>query len=59
MSVEKAEGEVCVTVRMFGSLHTLCRERGTDTTLCVDVPPEGVSARSLASSSGNANGLTK
>lgn len=50
MSVGDAAGGGCTTVRMFGALHTLCRERGTETTLCVDVPPEGISARSLAES---------
>lgn len=37
-----------VTVRMFGSLHTLRRERGLPTVVTVDVPPEGVVARELA-----------
>lgn len=37
-----------ITVRMFGSLHTLCREQGRETTECVAVPPEGITARALA-----------
>jgi len=37
-----------ITVRMFGSLHTLCRETGRETTECVPVPPEGITARELA-----------
>ena len=37
-----------VTVRLFGGLHTLYRERGLPTTVSVDVPAEGVSGRDLA-----------
>ncbi len=40
--------QTSVTVRMFGSLHTLCRGQGRDTTILVDVGPEGLSARELA-----------
>jgi hypothetical protein len=35
---------------MFGALHTLCRQQGRDTTVCLEVPPEGISARALAES---------
>lgn len=38
----------CVTVRLFGSLHTHRRARGLDTTVTVIVPPDGVSSRELA-----------
>jgi len=37
-----------VTVRMFGSLHALCREQGRATTLDAGVPAEGMTARALA-----------
>jgi len=44
--------EGCVTVRLFGSLHTLYRERGLPTTVSAEVPQEGMSARDLAISLG-------
>lgn len=37
-----------VTVRMFGCLHTLRRERGLPTTAEVVVPAEGLSGEALA-----------
>jgi len=37
-----------VTVRLFGCLHTLCKERGLPTTSDVAVGPEGVTATGLA-----------
>jgi hypothetical protein len=37
-----------VTVRIFGSLHTLRTERGLPTTVEFDVPVEGMSARDIA-----------
>ena len=43
-----ADHDGCVTVRMFGSLHTHRRARGLDTTVTVIVPPEGLSSRELA-----------
>jgi hypothetical protein len=39
-----------VTVRMFGSLHALYRERGLPTTVETDVPAEGTAATDLAAS---------
>ena len=35
-------------VRMFGRLHTLRRERGLPTSVSVDVPPEGITAKQIA-----------
>ncbi len=37
-----------VTVRLFGSLHTLYRERGLPTIVAAEVPPDGMPARELA-----------
>jgi hypothetical protein len=37
-----------VTVRMFGSLHTLRTERGLPTTVTIDVPEDGIAAETLA-----------
>jgi len=37
-----------VTVRMFGVLSALCKERGAPTTVEVDVPDQGVTAASIA-----------
>lgn len=37
-----------VTVRMFGCLHTLRKERGLPTTVEVEVPSEGVTGAELA-----------
>lgn len=37
-----------VTVRMFGALHTLRRERGLPTVVEAEVPEDGMSARDLA-----------
>ena len=37
-----------VTVRMLASLHTLRREHGLPTALDVEVPADGLSARTLA-----------
>ena len=37
-----------VTVRMFGSLHSLAKERGLPTTVDADVPACGIPARDLA-----------
>ena len=45
-----AEGSV--TVRLFGGLHTLYRERGLPTTVTAPVPADGISARDLAVSLG-------
>jgi len=39
-----------VEVRMFGFLHSLRREAGLPSVVTVDVPAEGLSARSLAES---------
>ena len=36
------------TVRMFGALHTIRRERGLAPTTSVVIPPEGRTARDLA-----------
>lgn len=36
------------TVRMFGALHTIRRERGLEPTTAVTIPPEGRTARDLA-----------
>ena len=41
-----------VEVRMFGLLHTLRREAGLPSTLTVEVPPGGTTARALALSLG-------
>ena len=41
-----AEGTV--TVRLFGSLHTLYRERGLPTTVTTEVPADGIPGRDLA-----------
>jgi len=38
----------CATVRMFGCLHTLRREKGLPTTADVPVPDEGVTGTELA-----------
>lgn len=46
MMTEMAEGRV--TVRMFGVLSTLCKERGTPTTVEVEVAEEGRAATSIA-----------
>lgn len=40
--------ETTATVRLFGALHTLYRERGLSTTLDVEVPAEGLTAKELA-----------
>lgn len=37
-----------VTVRMFGVLGALCKERDEPTTCQVDVPPEGIHASEIA-----------
>lgn len=37
-----------VTIRMFGLLHGWCTEHGAPTTVEVEVPAQGQSARSLA-----------
>jgi len=37
-----------VTVRMFGSLHTLRRERDLPTTVDFEVPVDGMTARAIA-----------
>jgi hypothetical protein len=37
-----------VTVRMFGSLHTLRIDRGLPTTVDLEVPDEGMPAREIA-----------
>jgi molybdopterin converting factor small subunit len=37
-----------VHIRLFGSLHTLRRERGLATTVTLDVPEEGITAREIA-----------
>lgn len=39
-----------VTVRMFGALHTLYRERGLPTTVEAEVDAGGIPARDLATS---------
>jgi hypothetical protein len=39
-----------VTVRMFGLLHTLRRERGLATTVAVEIPADGMSGSDLAES---------
>jgi len=44
------EGRAQVTVRFFGSLHTLRSGAGLETTTVVDVPDEGILARDLARS---------
>ncbi len=36
------------TVRMFGALHTIRRERGLETTIKVNIPPGGCTACDLA-----------
>jgi len=36
------------TVRMFGALHTLRRERGLQSTIEVNIPPGGCAASDLA-----------
>lgn len=35
-------------VRMFGRLHTLRRERGLPTTVSLDVPSDGITAKEIA-----------
>jgi len=37
-----------VTVRLFGALHALQKERGCETVLEVEVPPDGVTGAELA-----------
>ncbi len=44
------EGRAQVTVRFFGSLHTLRSRAGLETTAVVEVPDEGILARDLARS---------
>ena len=36
------------TIRMFGSLHTIRRERGLNSTVDFPIPPQGCTARSIA-----------
>jgi len=38
----------CVTVRMFGVLGALCKERAEPTTVEVEVPAEGIPAAAIA-----------
>ena len=40
--------ETHVTVRMFGALHSLQKERGSPTVMTVEVPEDGIGARDLA-----------
>lgn len=40
--------ESATTVRMFGSLHSIRKERGLASTIEVDIPVEGCTARDLA-----------
>src|SRR5512146_1030413 len=40
--------QTATTVRMFGALHMLRKERGLESTTDVNLPPEGCEARDLA-----------
>ncbi len=40
--------QTATTVRMFGALHVLRKERGLESTTEVTIPPEGCEARDLA-----------
>ncbi len=40
--------QTATTVRMFGSLHVLRKQRGLESTTDVTIPPEGCAARDLA-----------
>lgn len=40
--------ETTVTVRLFGALHALAKQRGLATTLAVDVPAAGMTGTELA-----------
>jgi len=41
-------GHPAVTVRLFGALYALQKQRGGDTVLEVELPPEGVTGAELA-----------
>lgn len=42
--------ETTITVRLFGALHTLAKERGLPTLLVVEVPASGMTGTELARS---------
>ena len=48
MENNSANESTLVTVRMFGVLHSLRRSRGLATTVELELPPEGRTAREIA-----------